>query len=419
MSYPTGIGSIYSRFDMKAKIHVDFFIKLFLFISIMLPAGTIFEINVKMISLGLLLTVFLVKSNGVSIVRLITFMLPSLIFLSFFILYAATTSINNEYMVSQAKDIFVFILMASVAYAFVEPIRVESVITNTIINIMCAVAVIKVMLTAMAFATGVPVSSLVQHIADLFKIQIMTLDVEDASLGRINFPSDSVLPIAAFFTACKVFNTGTTRKDYIKFGLVYFSLLISMSRYQWAASLISLMLAMGCYITKKKSAASIAIMFVAAISVISIPSVNSMIMERFNDRQTFASDRTRQIQSDYLNDKIDDKPMMGHGLGYYIPGKTRSTVTPYAYELQIPALVMQVGIVGASIIFLLIVTPILMALRGVKTKFQISIVIITILWLASGFFNPALFSSSGGAAFLLLYALGKTRSLNWEKVAKE
>lgn len=401
---------------MNIKLRVDFFIKAFLFVSIILPAGTVFDINVKMLSLALLLGVFIVQSDGASIVRLIRFLLPTVIFICFFSLYAFLSAASNGYVLFQAKDIFVFILMASIAYAFVKPARVESVIVNSIIDIMCIVAIIKIILTTVAFSTGVPVSTIVKYIADLFKIQIMTLDIESVALGRINFPSDSVLPIAVFFTACKVFNSGSQKSDYIKFGLICFSLLISMSRYQWAASAISLILAMSCYITKKKSVISIVIMFVAVISVVSIPSVNSMISERFNDKQTSSSDRTRNIQSNYLNEKIEQKPLMGYGLGYYIPGKTRSEVTPYAYELQIPALVMQIGIVGTTIIFFLITIPIAMTMRGTKFKFKVSMAVITMLWLASGFFNPALFSSSGGAAFLLLYALGNTRSLNWEKI---
>ena len=51
--------------------------------------------------------------------------------------------------------------------------------------------------------------------------------------------------------------------------------------------------------------------------------------------------------------------MLGKGLGYYMPEYIRGYDAKYSYELQIPALVMQIGYAGVLLLFILIITPVI------------------------------------------------------------
>lgn len=389
----------------------NFFIQLFLYISIVLPAGTIFNVNVKILSMLMLLGYFLVAKRGVGVVKMFMFMTPTILLTLFLVTYCYLSSDNPEYALSQAKDIIVFVLVASIAYAFVDKDNYETNIVKPIINILTFIAVCKLLILFIAFAKGVPVSAIVISISDFFNIMIMTLDVDNSALARINFPSDSILPIAIFYISCNVFAGKATRKDYIVAALILFSLLISMSRYQWAASAVSIFLSAVIYHRKKKSILTFAGIVMLMAGAFSIPAVNAMIMERFDTKQTSFSDGVRDIQEQAIIQKIEQAPIMGHGIGYYIPTLVRSHDVPYAYELQAPALVMQLGIIGTLLLSVVVFLPLFMSSRGMGALTKLSYLSVGVLWVGASFFNPALFSSSGGAALLLMYCLPKTRPL--------
>lgn len=394
----------------------NFLIQLFLYISIALPAGTIFNINVKILSLLMLLAYFFMYKKGVGIVRMVAFLAPTIVCVLFLISYCYLISSNPLYAMSQSKDIIVFVLVASIAYAFVDKGNYEANIVRPIINVLTFIAGCKLLILLIAFVKGLPVSAVVQSISDFFNIMIMTLDVDNTALARINFPSDSILPIAVFYLASIIFSGKATRKDYIITSLILFSLLISMSRYQWAASAVSVFLSMLIYFRKKKALMSFAAILIAAFGAFSIPSVNALIMERFDTKQTSFSDGVRDIQQAAIYRQIDQSPLMGHGIGYFIPTLVRSHDVPYAYELQAPALVMQVGIIGTVMLIAVLFVPLLYAARRLGFLSGFCYIMVGVFWIGASFFNPALFSSSGGAALLLMYCLPEAKSLSPKKV---
>ncbi|MCK4182740.1 hypothetical protein J4541_23195, partial [Klebsiella pneumoniae] len=52
--------------------------------------------------------------------------------------------------------------------------------------------------------------------------------------------------------------------------------------------------------------------------------VQSAFSTRFSESTTTSSDLTRVIQLDRIEDKIHLRPILGNGLGYYIPDYLRS-----------------------------------------------------------------------------------------------
>lgn len=69
----------------------------------------------------------------------------------------------------------------------------------------------------------------------------------------------------------------------------------------------------------------------------------------------------------------------------------------YTYELQLPALVMQIGYIGFISIVVVMLSFFFKKKHRVNSFLQ-AILIFTI-WLSSGFFNPVIFSSLGGMCY--------------------
>ena len=116
-----------------------------------------------------------------------------------------------------------------------------------------------------------------------------------------------------------------------------------------------------------------------------------------------ASDSLRDIQSTGIYQAFNNAPLLGNGLGYYMPNLLRSTLAKYSYELQIPALYMQLGLIGATTIIIMIILTLLTQIRGLGLKNATIYVILISLWMTGGFFNPVIISSTGGVAFMLLF----------------
>jgi hypothetical protein len=127
---------------------------------------------------------------------------------------------------------------------------------------------------------------------------------------------------------------------------------------------------------------------------------------RTSDDTVEISDGLREEQRGALYKFVMDAPIFGHGLGTYTAEVIREPVSMYAYELQLVALVGQIGAVGTAILGLLVVYY----YRGVfdlrRSVLQSgSAAILIAIWIASGFQNPWLASSSAGITFGLLYSL--------------
>ncbi|KRE66454.1 hypothetical protein [Arthrobacter sp. Soil761] len=85
--------------------------------------------------------------------------------------------------------------------------------------------------------------------------------------------------------------------------------------------------------------------------------------------QTVADDEAiRADQIDGLLDYWSTSPIFGHGLGAVVPGLVRSDRQPWQFETQYPALLMQVGLVGAILLVGLAVTVTQAAIKAVASR---------------------------------------------------
>lgn len=384
-------------------------ISLFLYICIILPAGSVFGVNVKILSLLFVVLAVMVYQKGIYIYKIIFFSTPIITFLTFEILYSYVTGYRSEYILIQAKDIFVFFLIVVICTVSLPKNEMESIAVKVIVRGLCVASCIKIIMLSFSFISGIPVSQVVGIISGFFKVTLMSLDVEDSSIGRVNFTSDAILPFALFITASKVLKGNRDKKKYIAslllFLLLSFSALISMSRFYWATSILSVILAAIGTINKSKSFISILVIVLIVIFSLGSSSVQNMVSSRFSAHNNDNSDGARVVQYKKISHAIDNHPIMGGGLGYYIPDYIRSDDAKYSYELQIPALIMQIGFFGTAILIFGVLIACFNYYRYMSFYYRVCYLIFIFIWLSSGVFNPVLFSSSGGVVFLLMIAM--------------
>ncbi|WP_337264289.1 MULTISPECIES: O-antigen ligase family protein [unclassified Serratia (in: enterobacteria)] len=388
-----------------------FFIKIFLFTSIILPSGSVAGINVKMLLMLLLVFIFALYRKGVLVVKLVRVLIPIVVLLLLFMLYSYIINKNSEFIISQAKDILTFSIMAGIAYAFVEKEDYESVVFTTIIKALIVCAVFKFFIFIYAALTATNVSSIVRAVSGLFGVQIMTFDVDGAAIGRVGFTSDVIIPFVLFVLFKKNIHDRDFKYLKITIAILLFSVFISMSRFYWASTITVFLMASVGAVNKKKSLVYMFSILVATLAILSTESAQKMIESRMSSENNNYSDGIRELQAELIARSIETAPILGHGIGYYIPSFIRSTDDKYSYELQIQALIMQLGVVGVALFILIVFLVLITRSSKLNLIDKVNFLLLIGLWFSSGLFNPVLFSSSGGIAFLMLYIIPDLKPL--------
>lgn len=380
----------------------------FLSICIILPTGSVFDINVKFIFLFLLVILSFFVDNGSGVIRCIKGMLIPVLFLVLFLLISEISSTKNNEALLQTKDILTFFFMTTIAYSFIRKNdNSEEFISKVIINNLVFLSALKILIFMYAQVTGISVTQIMSIISDIFNTKLMTLDSDDIAISRISFMSDYVLPIAIYILTKEIVNSRITLFKTITLILLVLSIILSLSRFLWVIGATSIALALMHEIKKSKSIFIVAIAVMLMLYALTLPSVQEAINFRFNSNDSDLSDLARQLQYNAIIDSIGKYPLLGQGLGYYLPTLIRSSAAKYSYELQIPALAMQVGLIGTLLFFSIIFSKLYKSALNLNLYDKCIYLILIILWLIGGFFNPVIISSSGGIAFLLLYVLPK------------
>ncbi|EMC2150999.1 hypothetical protein VB594_003943 [Escherichia coli] len=380
----------------------------FLSICIILPTGSVFDINVKFIFLFLLVILSFFVDNGSGVIRCIKGMLIPVLFLVLFLLISEISSTKNNEALLQTKDILTFFFMTTIAYSFIRKNdNSEEFISKVIINNLVFLSALKILIFMYAQVTGISVTQIMSIISDIFNTKLMTLDSDDIAISRISFMSDYVLPIAIYILTKEIVNSRITLFKTITLILLVLSIILSLSRFLWVIGATSIALALMHEIKNSKSIFIVAIAVMLMLYALTLPSVQEAINFRFNSNDSDLSDLARQLQYNAIIDSIGKYPLLGQGLGYYLPTLIRSSAAKYSYELQIPALAMQVGLIGTLLFFSIIFSKLYKSALNLNLYDKCIYLILIILWLIGGFFNPVIISSSGGIAFLLLYVLPK------------
>ncbi|MFC0229281.1 hypothetical protein [Serratia aquatilis] len=383
----------------------DITIKVFISICVILPTGSLFGINVKFLSLFIVLVLALLSKNGRGFVSLFRgLFLPVLVLLIFLLITIANGRYINETN-GQAQDILVFFIIATLGYSLIEKENRVSLITKTIVNCLVFLGFCKLLILGYSVVSGLGVSSVVRAISAFFDTSLMIMESDEVSISRITFMSDYLLPIAMFLKTKEYISRKTGVLDTIILFLLMYSILVSMSRFLWIISLASFIIAIVGDLKKRKSILIFVAMTSIAFFLISLPSVQEIFEFRLASNGVIVSDSLREVQKSAIVSAFNNAPFFGNGIGYFTPRLIRSDVARYSYELQIQALYMQMGVVGATSLLLIIIGTLLSQVKGLTIKEFFTFALLITMWISGGFFNPVIISSTGGVAFLFLFTI--------------
>lgn len=159
-----------------------------------------------------------------------------------------------------------------------------------------------------------------------------------------------------------------------------------------------------------KVGAVLALACIAAIFAIGPDKVERIVHRRLFSLNSFHSDATRVKQANALLEAYQETPIIGKGIGGYVPNHIRDIVLLHSYEVQWMAFLMQFGLFG---LLLLLAPLIFIGWRLIEAPFsrvRYSFLGAFILWLLSGFTNPFLISLTSG----IIYALFCLASEVWD-----
>jgi hypothetical protein len=247
--------------------------------------------------------------------------------------------------------------------------------------------IFKIMILVIS-VTGVMTADQIQTTLGFESVQ------DDIGLGlqRIQFPADILLQFMIFCYA------GGRRR--FMDGLVLFaigaSVLLSFSRYLFAAFLASVMLR-SFLVRRYDLIAKAAVVLTLLVGVL----FSAALATRFTGQGSTTSDSIRTIQIAVLGHSILQYPLLGSGMGSNAHGYIRTAALPFSYEVQWYALTLQLGFLGLVWFLINLIMPPLTLLIRQPAKLALFFTVWCV-WAASGFTNPFIVSLGSGFGLTLM-----------------
>lgn len=377
------------------------------FFSVILPSGSIFGVNVKLVSmlaLCLFLGPQLQRLRGVEVCanRLYLLLFVLLFWMVFPLsLYGGDIGLGLQ----QMKDIIVTFLLPAILGVLVQNgLLSEDDFLEHCYRWSAYLALSKCLIMLFSLASGLPVVQIMEAISDVFGVLLMTYELEDLG-GRIHFVSDFLIPPVLYYLIA-LRRLRFDVKDALYFVALVFSVIISFTRYLWVFAGLAFLLGV---LAGGRSGRLLLLGLLGMTVMAEIATgglVSDLIGLRFSDEVTGPSDLERYVQLDALQKWFEQAPWFGHGLGSYTREVIRSELLPYSYEAQILALGGQIGLVGCVALLVALVSTYWDAMARAGLSFgNLAIALMLALWLASAVFNPNLFSSAAAIIFGVFWAM--------------
>ncbi|MGO2458382.1 O-antigen ligase [Serratia sp. BW106] len=332
--------------------------------------------------------------------------IPFLIFLVIAALYSI--HMNNEMIniSGQGRDILLSII---VALFLIECGRYDisnrEVIYNSLKICLLLIACGKLFIIIFSVITGISSIDIITWITQVWDINMMKMSVGDTFLTRLQIPMDSLIPFMLYFITKDMILGRGGRVTKLIFILLVISLALTLSRSLWAQGILFIGLAVLLEAKVSKILKILPLSVIGLGVILFLTPIGDVIFalvdSRLNNQSSnAASDQERVFQNNALLHAISSHPLFGHGMGYYIPNALRSTTTPYLYESQTLSVIMDFGLIGASVLFVIFLSACVYNALNVNGKNCVKNLIMPLncfsVWLLSGSVNPFLFGASGG-----------------------
>lgn len=397
--------------DLSRRPMVQFLrvtLVIYVLMLVVLPSGTILGVNVKLPCFLLLFPLTLQVSfarGQMTVARLVRLLSVPAVLL-FWAFLSQLYGYDAHLALLQFIDIIVTMGTCWFAAVLCNRDQEETLLLlRWIVYAEVCASSLKIAMLLYAFIRGIPVTVMLDWIQSIFGVQLMGYDFESA-FGRFEFVSDNIIPICIFALLCyRNLLSKHAARILLMLSLMVVSSLFSFSRFLWAHTVLALVL--GLLLGRKDRFQAILVGVLCALTAMSLPFLIVVISLRFSTSVVTDSDADRIQQVAALKNFIADAPWFGHGLGTYSHLVWRSLDAPYVYEAQLLALFGQVGIVGVSLLIVLMMSY----FRWFRPNGQRSVILSAGLflllagWLAGGFLNPWVISSAASVSYAAIFAL--------------
>ncbi len=382
--------------------------KIYVYLLILLPSGSLFGVNVKVLCFLLLLPPACHRyfKHRQTTQRRLALLLVIPACLAAWILIGQIYSYSLFLSLSEFKDIWTTLISAWVAAVYCgeeEGKNLEFV--KMVISAEVVSCILKFSLLGYCFGRGLSVALMVDQLNAFFGVNLMGMDFESA-LGRIQFVADSLIPIC-IYALLRYRNQLRLTVGYtlVLFALLINSLIFSFSRYLWAFGVFAFCL--GLIFSKKDRLHAWILGLLGAAILAALPLLIGLYQLRFAEDVAGSSDSVRTLQVRALEQFFWDAPLFGHGLGSYSPEIIRSEELPYVYEVQLYALAGQFGVVGTILLGILTAYYFEALWPNERRSFnrKANLAGLLILWLLAGLFNPMLLNSAAAMSYAAIRAL--------------
>ena len=359
----------------------------------------------------LTMVAYILGRNGV-IKHSIFKIIPFIIFIILAIIYSVANGNDIGNVLGQSRDILLAIIVSVflIASCSVSDEN-RTLIYRTIKYCFVYISLAKILILVFSISTGVAMGDIISWLRDTWNIQMMSLGVEGTFISRLQIPLDSAVPFFIYFVTREFIHTEHNKTNTsITLLLLIISMILTLSRAFWAETALMIMLAV--FIEAKTSRILkivITSSLLLAILIIFTPLgdfLSKIIATRFdNASNNLASDELRVWQNRALIAAFMESPIIGNGLGYYVPNAIRSYTTKYLYESQSLSMLMTLGIVGCVVFMAILLSMCLSIVSkegklGIYKYFMPSVFIA--MWIFSGSVNPLLFGASGGVIIFMI-----------------
>ena len=344
--------------------------------------------------------------------KMVLRMIPFILFIVVMALY----SLNLINGLKSGPDVFGQcrdILLAMVVFTFlVSASEIDdknpAIVYNSLKFCLTMVGIAKALAIVFVGVTGMSAKVLITYMNSHFGLGMMTLGVDDSAFFRLQIPLDSLVPLFIYFIVKEAVNkSGSKLLIYFILLSLCFSMLVTMSRVVWAQTLVIIALAL---VKEAKVYTMFKVITIGTVLITILymftpvgDAITQIVNVRLGTKSSSLnadSDIQRALQNNGLYDAFIHYPLLGNGLGYYLPGIIRSQDAKYLYESQSLSILMNLGIIGTIIFLALVVyTCFMSALKDGGGLGMPSLFIL--FWIFSGTFNPFLFGVAGGGMLFM------------------
>ncbi|WP_333709738.1 O-antigen ligase family protein [Pluralibacter gergoviae] len=360
-------------------------------------------------------SLLLFSFNSKSYTAFLKDIIPASIFVISMALISIILGNDSRYVILESRDVAIFFLVFALLKTISRFIFAKNEVVRVLINLFLCLAIIKVLILVYCFIKGIPATEIVRGIRELTGWGLQTYGVSDTFLARIQFPIDLASCFIIIFQM-QYLKNNRSFFNWIILLLLFFSILMSMSRIFWFICIVNVFSFLFLINKGKLKLKYMLILlgFVILLSFLFYDSIMNIIQSRLSTSNNYYSDLERTIQDLKLKEKIQSAFLFGHGIGYYIPDYLRSYVDgyKYAYESQILATIMKIGIIG---FFFFLICVIFICFNGyssasIPLRLFLMRCVMLVLWLLSGYYNPLLFNVPAG---MILYLTTQVNSSNF------